>query len=466
MSRTQIYRTEAGQGDSQYAPLESSVLIKPGTKGRKIIVETNHLQLNLGKLKMAVHYDVNLVPDTPKKLLREVLEAFRRKHYSNRFPAFDGRKNLYSTSMLPFGDFIADEIAVQDGQDREKKFKVEIKFANNVDLTPLHDLIKSTETPREAMQVVDIVLRSAPALSCISVGRSFFLKPRTIIDLGEGMEMYNGFYQSAIRGWKPLLNVDVAHKSFPKNMNLLDILPELFDSYYQPFRREDLGRPLSRQQQETLQKYIRTLRVSYEIPNHPSTRRVYRVNGLGDPATTSVFKLDNGQQTTVEKYFERNKNYRLKYPHLPTLWVGAVQRENRILLPLELCTVEQGQAIPRKMTENQTSKMIKYAATNTSVRKDKIMTAMQQANHNAHPTVREFGFSIGNQFERLEARVLTPPRLGYAENKFANPSRGVWRGDRFFVGVTINKWTIACVDRRPPRPDDLAKFAEMVSHFT
>lgn len=60
------------------------------------------------------------------------------------------------------------------------------------------------------------------------------------------MEMYAGHYQSAIRGWKPFLNVDVSHKAFPKNMNLIDLVVDLFDSRYQPFDRKNLEGPLQR----------------------------------------------------------------------------------------------------------------------------------------------------------------------------------------------------------------------------
>jgi hypothetical protein len=31
------------------------------------------------------------------------MEKFRQKHYSERFPVFDGKKNLYSSGALPFG---------------------------------------------------------------------------------------------------------------------------------------------------------------------------------------------------------------------------------------------------------------------------------------------------------------------------------------------------------------------------
>jgi len=42
-----------------------------------------------------------------------------------------------------------------------------------------------------------------------NVGRSFFPVPRiTPVDLGEGMELWKGFFQSPVIGWKPYLNVD------------------------------------------------------------------------------------------------------------------------------------------------------------------------------------------------------------------------------------------------------------------
>ena len=45
-----------------------------GTKGRPIIVETNHLSLNLSGIKnnILIHYDVTLDPNLPRRLLRYV----------------------------------------------------------------------------------------------------------------------------------------------------------------------------------------------------------------------------------------------------------------------------------------------------------------------------------------------------------------------------------------------------------
>lgn len=135
--------------------LEDRPLIKatPGRQGRKIPIEVNHLKLSLGKLRTAIHYDVNIIPDLPKRCLRPVMEKFREVNYPNNYPAFDGRKNLYSTKRLPFGESISGTVSIMV-EDRSKEYKVEIKFANEVDLTPLHNLMNSVETPREALQVI------------------------------------------------------------------------------------------------------------------------------------------------------------------------------------------------------------------------------------------------------------------------------------------------------------------------
>lgn len=176
-------------------------------------------------------------------------------------------KNLYSASLLPFNNQISGKVTIQI-DDRDKEYEVTVKFANYVDFSPLTAFFNAKKgqlhmtTPQEAIQCIDIVLRSAPSLACISVGRSFFTRPSgQLIDLGDGMEMYYGFYQSAVVGWKPFLNVDVAHKAFPKAISVLDLVQELFGGG----RDFNIHQPLYGDQLETLQKFLRTLKVQYTV---------------------------------------------------------------------------------------------------------------------------------------------------------------------------------------------------------
>lgn len=124
------------------------------------------------------------------------------------------------------------------------------------------------------------------------------------------------------------------------------------------------------------------------------------------------------------------------------------------------------------MNEEQTSSMIKFAATDTAQRKQKIIDAvinskllyilffylkitlvliMFQFNsmkHNRDPCMNEFGLSLGEKFERVPARVLPPPKLLYHNEAAASVSKGVWRTDRLrFLSPCKaiekdNSWTI------------------------
>lgn len=419
-----------------------------GTKGRKIQVETNHLPLildNLEKLRMAVHYDVTIDPDRPKKMLRPAMEIFRKTYFPNRYPSFDGTKNLYAASALPFKNEIEGEVEIEEDESRKKVFKIAIKFANFIDLSVIKTYLTCNDqnvldsiNVQEAIQCIDIVLRTAPASSFISVGRSYFSPPKKMVHLGEGMGLYQGFYLSSILGWKPFLNVDVAHKAFPIGFTFVELVDEFFKTTPD---KVDL-RKLS-----PLEKHLKELKVEYCLPGPKSAKRQYKVNGFKESPIKAKFIKDDGTVTTVVEYFAKEKRYTIKYPHFPCLWVGSTQRKQPMLVPPELCTVVKDQTIRRKLTEMQTRNMIRHAATSTEERRKNIEFSYEKANFNNIPSVKEFGFQVSGQFEKLEARVLDPPRLLYGEAKNIQPSKGVWRAGSFLSAATISKWGIICFDK-------------------
>lgn len=70
-------------------------------------------------------------------------------------------------------------------------------------------------------------------------------------------------------------------------------------------------------------------------------------------------QLDSGQtiDCTVTKYFYDKYHMQLKYPHLPCLQVG--QEQKHTYLPPEVCNIVPGQRCIKKLTDTQTSLMIK-----------------------------------------------------------------------------------------------------------
>ncbi|XP_049825505.1 protein argonaute-2-like isoform X2 [Aethina tumida] len=437
-----------------------------GKRGHPIKVLSNHLSLNIGSLEAAYHYDVTISPDVPKLVLPIVFELFRQKNFPNRFPAFDGRKNMYTATEMPWSRFSGEITVPVEGI--EKVFLIEIKYACFVNLTPLHNLTADRQSPTAALAVIDIVLRHAASKNCCVVGRSFFTKPPSIMDLGNGMEMYQGFYQSAIRGGKLLLNVDVAHKAFPKTQSVIHAIENVCASPGQQF---SFHKPLTQYQIALFQRYIKNLKILYEIPGQVCSKRFYRVNGVDEPSKIKTFNCGTGT-CTVESYFRSEKGYTIKYPMMPTIWVGSKSRQTKILLPPECCTVVRNQALNRKMNDAQTTQMIRHATTDTITRMNKIKSCVTTANYNADQVVKEFGFSVGSTFQQVEGRVLEPPKLLYVNKdntrNVVSVSKGVWGTwpqdiGGFLVPATVRKWTIAYVDRVQPKELDV--LAEKILHF-
>ena len=107
-----------------------------GERGKHIKLEVNYLEVQMAKMiEKAYHYDVAFDPETPKRLLGDAVAEFKRLHFPEIAFAFDGRKNIYTAKLLK--DMSA-EIIVQDiDWQRDKKFKVTVKFAAEIDLGSL-----------------------------------------------------------------------------------------------------------------------------------------------------------------------------------------------------------------------------------------------------------------------------------------------------------------------------------------
>nr|XP_050850291.1 protein argonaute-2-like [Vespula vulgaris] len=421
-----------------------------GTRGRPITVEVNVMALEFKNLKTNVtQYDVTITPDKPKCLMRVIFEEFRKKRFPNRHPAYDGNKIAYSANDLPFPTYINDEIIIfENGQ--ERIFQIEMKKATSIDLSFLRSVkpgFNESLGTQSGIQALDVILRHGPLSFCFPVGRSIFWQPTGRSEsLSNGMELWIGSFQSAILGWKPLLNVDVAHKGFPKSQNVMDLIKELC------LRGENRDITLSdvNQNQEKIKKFLVGLKVHYVIPNIPSSKRTQVVRGFAECPRINVFSRDDGTSSTIENYFRKEKNYIIRYPTLPCLWIGPETK--KIYVPPELCTIAPGQTIRRKMDEIQTSKMIKLAATSSDRRKEKIMEGFRALKINDHPTMKkEFNLSVKSEFERVPARVLDAPKLNYNNNDIVSVMKGVWRAKKFLNPSTLldKQWTILnLVDRR------------------
>ena len=67
-----------------------------------------------------------------------------------------------------------------------------------------------------------------------------------------------------------------------------------------------------------------------------------------------------------------------------------------------MCSIAAGQEYRRKLTDIQTSNMIKVAATPADVRKKKILQAVQDMNFAADPFAQHFGISVDSKMAQVK----------------------------------------------------------------
>ncbi|KAL9923092.1 protein argonaute-2-like isoform 2-T3 [Glossina fuscipes fuscipes] len=157
-----------------------------------------------------------------------------------------------------------------------------------------------------------------------------------------------------------------------------------------------------------------------------------------------TFRTDDGKETTVKDYFAA-KGCLLLYPSLNCITTRTKKRE--ISLPMDFCSVTENQVLNRKDGSMQVTKMIKYAATSTDERKNKIMNLLAHFCHSQSPTIRAFGVQLGSNFIKIHFRLLSPPDLEYCGGKTVRPCEGAWQVTNAKFLETVNaqpghKWAI------------------------
>lgn len=178
-----------------------------GKRGTKCKVEVNYGIIKLLNLpKECYHYDITFLPDTPKKMLTKALEQFMTNYFKGYVYGFDGKKNVYTAKkLLVKGTIIEQFTETVEARllDRSKEFKVTIKYAATVDMSVLlnykHPMYQNEDRPSTAVQVLDIILRSAfrrniESGDAIPSGRAIYFRPdrEREYDLGDGMELWYG----------------------------------------------------------------------------------------------------------------------------------------------------------------------------------------------------------------------------------------------------------------------------------
>ncbi|CAG8508402.1 5106_t:CDS:10 [Ambispora leptoticha] len=399
------------------------------------------------------HYDVSITPDIFPKINRLVYDTFVRIHGAVVFgkikPVYDGRKNLFATNKLPLQDSCVHSVTLPEengGIQRAKRplrtFKIQIKRTSLILMKELHDFLHGesqiTPTCLTAIMALDILIRHKPSMTYATVGRSFYTSDGSQHLYG-GVEVWQGYYQSARpTAGKMMINVDVSATAFYEGGPLVPIVAKVLGKR----SPDDLRRGIGEHDRVKLEKFLKNLKIRVNHRGGAVAHSRIRINRLTEKSANQIVFQINNEPVDVVTYFLRAYNIRLAYPFLPCVIVGR-----DIFLPMEVCSVIEGQRYLRKLNEKQTADMIKSTCQPPHIRANKINAGLKILKYRENEYLKEFGMKIGLEMVQPPARILPPPTINYhpsSRNPSFQPQDGVWnlRGKKVAKGATLGSWAV------------------------
>ncbi|KAI9021138.1 Piwi domain-containing protein [Hyaloraphidium curvatum] len=368
---------------------------------------------------------------------------------------YDGMRIMFASADIgPGQEYRVVGVKEPDSEER-RDFFFTIQKTGVVPVAPLlsyHANPKNVLPPsQDLLTALDHLLRQHASMSDLaSVGRSFF-DPRTRQNVERSaMLMLKGVYTSA--RWTQngaAVNVDVANGVFYPDGPMLDAIVNHLQLRSMPQVLADY------QRNGFLLKFRNVL---FKVTHRGQKGGRYRLRTLskGDSDTTT-FEGPDGKKVSIRKYFEANYNYTIKFPKLPLAEVHtAGPSGSRVTyFHLECCVISPNQRFLGRLSEDDTSSLVKFATSPPSVRErdvNGIRATMGLDERNQY--LKAYGVGVQPKLVEIEARRIPGPKLKYAD--LQNPQKqvlvdpgtqGFWpipRGGGFIGPGEIRSFAIMC----------------------
>jgi hypothetical protein len=217
-----------------------------GTRGIKIELTANYVEL-LPPSNMVLHrYDVDIQPEVAGRKRHRVLELLLQSSEMAPYKggvATDFRQTIVSKTKFKHDDDIVEIQYRSEGEDDPAAnavvYKIRIKYTRTHNISELVNWMNSTDIgqdfgdKQELTQALNIFLnhyvKSANNLATVGSSKSFSLNQNaTKGDLGAGLDVIRGFFSSVrVATCRILVNINVSHGAFYHD----GPLPALMGSY-------------------------------------------------------------------------------------------------------------------------------------------------------------------------------------------------------------------------------------------
>ncbi|KAF8729043.1 hypothetical protein HU200_018355 [Digitaria exilis] len=459
-----------------------------GVEGTVIPLYANHFLVRFDPSKKIFHYDVHIFPHPSKETARMIKNKLVEENssvLSGSLPAFDGRKNLFSPIefqkdkleffvCLPAATSARFTAAKENGHMLDKKkhkvFRVNLRLVSKLSGEDLNKYLNEEKDgiplPQDYLHALDVILREGAMENSIPIGRSLYSHSMgEAKEIGGGAVVLRGFFQS-LRPTKQglALNVDLSLTAFHENIGIIAYLQKRCD--FMKDISQMKTRALAEDERREVENALKNIRV---FVCHRETDQRYHVHGLTEETTENLkFQDRSGKDYTVVDYFKEHYNHDIKFRKLPCLQIG---KSKPCYVPMELCMVCEGQKFLGKLSDEQTSKMLKMGCQRPSERKGIIKSVVEGAfAARSKSYADQFSLQVSKDMTQLSGRVLLPPKLKLGNGgriKDITPDRfdRQWNlmDSHVAEGSKVKSWALISFGGSPEHQSLVPKFIKQLS---
>ena len=469
-----------------------------GTKGQKVMLWSNHFEMDTGKDLMLYLYDVAFTPSLTGRKLEQMfnvlLEHSHFQKYANTIVS-DKRKFLVSCSK--FGN-VKVPIKYQSEEETSPSSTAQthtatVQLTNSFTVSELIKYLSSTTLGLPSfdkgsfLQALNIFLGnfSKSDRNIVSVGSSKCFDIRSIndrnesYDLGAGLRAVRGYFNSIrlVTG-RILVNVNVSHIALynagPLTTHIYNFNPN----------------ELSKLESFLWNVRVKLLHVKSTFKNGVEYPRIRTIRGLASPRDGKnnkgkkdghppkvqahgagvkgvQFWLESeGKYISVFDYFQKEYGRQIQNVNMPVVNTGT--KENPIYMPAEVCEVIPGQPAKARLSPTQTQKMIEFSVRKpwknaNSITSEGVRTVGLLPDINSK--LETYGVTVSSKLISVAGRVLGEPQIIYKGNKKMTSRSGSWNlaNVQMNRGATLKNWECIAF----PRSDqDAQQTPVLLKNFT
>lgn len=331
----------------------------------------------------------------------------------------------------------------------------------------------------DTINFLDHVLRERPSQRYTQIKKSFFERGVARTPLGGGVEAVKGVFASL----RPVLNdryqkglainVDVANGTFWKDGPLLNCVMAILNArnlndvkdQFKRSRQHDRGHGFAKSLVHLRRVGVKTTHrkqddTAWTIDDFTLTD--CRETTFPDPGDKREGIQDkNRRRISIQQYYKDNYDMTLQ-TDLPLARMTKKIRGGAVYIPLECLKIDGNQRYNAKLSDVQTSAMIKFAVTLPDVRRQAIENGVRLLDWGNDHNLKHYGIKVNPTPIRAKGRVLPPPQLTFgpphkpARVEERDLVQGRWRldGKKFHLpNREITGWAVFVVENKRLQPN-------------